>query len=52
VRHGVLLLQRDDLLLQGADHLQAGPVADVSEPGVLVAAEVPLADLAILGAVE
>ena len=52
VRHGVLLLQRDDLLLQGADHLQAGPVADVGKPRVLVAAEVPLADLAAGGAVE
>ena len=52
VRDGVLLLQRDDLLLQGADHLQAGAVADVGEPRVLVAAEVPLADLAVLGAVE
>ena len=49
---GVLLLQRDDLLLQGADHLQAGAVADVRQPRVLVAAEVPLADLALGGPVE
>ena len=48
----VFLLQRDDLLLQGADHLQAGPVADVGQPRVLVPAEVPLADLAVLGPVE
>ena len=48
----VLLLQRDHPLLQGADHLQAGPVADVGQPRVLVPAEVPLADLAVLGPVE
>ena len=48
----VLLLQRDDLLLQGADQLQAGPVTDVGQPRVLVPAEVALADLAFLGAVE
>ena len=48
----VLLLERDDLLLQGADQLQAGAVADVGQPRVLVAAEVALADLAVLGAVE
>src|SRR5947209_8702075 len=48
----VFLLQRDQLLLQGADHLQPGPVADVREPRVLVAAEVALADLAVRCAVE
>ena len=48
----VLLLQRDDLLLQGADQLQAGAVTDVRQPRVGVAAEVALADLAVLGAVE
>jgi len=48
----VLLLQRDDLLLQGADHFQAGAVAHVRQPRVLVTAEVPLADLAVLGPVE
>ena len=48
----VVLLQRDDLLLQGADQLQAGAVADVRQPRVLVAAEVALADLAVRGAVE
>ena len=46
------LLHRDDLLLQAPDHLQAGPVADVGQPRVLVPAEVPLADLAVLGPVE
>ena len=39
-------------LLQGPDHLQAGPVADVGQAGVAVAAEVPLADQAVRGAVE
>jgi hypothetical protein len=48
----VLLLQRDDLLLQGADQLQAGAVTDVRQPRVLVPAEVALADLAVRGAVE
>ena len=48
----VLLLQRDDLLLHGADDLQAGAVADVREPRVGVPAEVALADPAVLGAVE
>ena len=48
----VLLLQTDDLLLKGTDHLQAGAVADVSEARVLMATEVALADLAVGGAVE
>ena len=48
----VLLLQRHDLLLQCADDLQAGAVADVRETRVGVTAEVALADPAVLGAVE
>jgi hypothetical protein len=48
----VVLLQRDDLLLHGADQLETGAVADVRQPRVLVPAEVALADLAVLGAVE
>ena len=48
----VLLLQGDDPLLQGADHLQAGTVAHVREPRVLVPAEVPLRDLAVRCPVE
>ena len=39
-------------LLQGADHLQAGAVADVGQAGVAVAAEVALADQPVGGAVE
>ena len=42
----------DDLLLQRADQLQAGAVADVGQAGVAVAAEVALEDAAVLGAVE
>ena len=42
----------DHLLLQGADQLQAGAVADVGQAGVAVAAEVALGDAAVLGAVE
>ncbi len=48
----VVLLQRDDFLLQGADQLQAGPVTDVRQPRVLVPAEVALADLAFGGPIE
>jgi hypothetical protein len=48
----VVLLQRHDLLLRRADQLEAGAVADVRQPRVLVPAEVALADLAVLGAVE
>ena len=39
-------------LLQRADHLQAGAVADVGEARIAVAAEVALRDQAVLGAVE
>ncbi len=39
-------------VLERPDHLQAGPVADVGEPGVGVAAEVALEDAALLGPVE
>jgi hypothetical protein len=42
----------DGALLQGADELQAGPVADVRQPRVAVPAEVALADQPVLGAVE
>ena len=48
----VLLLQRDDLLLQCADDLKAGAVADVRQPRVGVPAEVALADPPVLGPVE
>ena len=42
----------DAVVLQRADHLQAGAIADVGEPRVAVAAEVALQDAAVLGAVE
>ena len=42
----------DRALLQGADQLQAGAVADVGEAGVAVAAEVALADQPVRRAVE
>ena len=48
----VLLLKRYHALLQGADHLQAGAVAYVSQTRVFVTAEVALADLAVGGAVK
>src|SRR5271163_4593913 len=48
---GVLGVEIDSLMdavvLQRADHLQAGPVADVGQTGIAMAAEVPLQDLAI-----
>jgi hypothetical protein len=44
--------QRNRTVLQGADHLQAGAVTDVSEAGETVAAEVALQDAPIGGAVE
>ena len=42
----------DAVVLQRADHLQAGAIADVRQPRVAVAAEVALEDAAVLGAVE
>ena len=45
-RHGALHVdrhtERHDAVLQRADHLESGPVADVSEPRVTMAAEVAL----------
>lgn len=49
---GVGLLEGHDPLLQGTDHLQAGAVTHVCEPGILVPAEVALTDPALGGAVE
>ena len=40
------------MVLQGANELKSGSVADMGEPGIPVTPEVPLADLAFLGAVE
>jgi hypothetical protein len=42
----------DAVVLQGANHLQAGAVADVGQAGVAMAAEVALQDAAVVGAVE
>ena len=42
----------DAVILQRADHLQAGAVADVRQARIAVAAEVALEDPAVLGAVE
>ena len=42
----------DRAVLERADHLEAGPVADVGEPRVRVAAERPLQDAAVRGPVE
>ena len=44
--------RRRRTVLQRADHLQAGAVADVRQPRVAVAAEVALQDAAVLRAVE
>ena len=40
------------VILEGPDHLQAGPVTDMGKPWISVPAEVPLQDLAVLRAVE
>ncbi len=42
----------DAVVLQRADHLEAGAVADVRQPRIRVAAEVALQDPAVRGAVE
>src|SRR5262245_40636488 len=42
----------DAVVLQGADHFEAGAVADVGQARIAMAAEVALKDAAILGAVE
>ena len=42
----------DAVVLQGADHFQAGAVADVREARIFVAAEIALQDAAVRGAVE
>jgi hypothetical protein len=42
----------DALVLEAADQLQTGPVADVGKPPVAVGPEWPLVDLAICGSVE
>ena len=44
--------ERHHAILKRADHLEAGPVADVGESRVAVAAEVALQDAAVRGAVE
>ena len=42
----------DAVVLQRADHLEAGAIADVREARIAVAAEVALQDPAVLGAIE
>ena len=42
----------DAVVLQGADHFEAGAVADVGEARIFVTAKVTLQDAAVLGAVE
>ena len=48
----VCLLQRDDLLLESTDHLEAGAIAHVRQPRIFVPPEIPLTDAAILRAIE
>src|SRR5712691_1740055 len=64
--HAVVVLeQRDDralhvhvdplvdaVILQRADHLESGAVADVGQPRIPVAAEIPLKDPAVAGPIE
>ena len=42
----------DAVILERADHLQAGAVADVGQPRIAVAAEVALEDASVLRAIE
>ena len=42
----------DTVILKCADHLEAGAIADVREPWILVAAEIPLEDAPIASAIE
>ncbi len=44
--------EMDAVVLQGADHFQAGAVADVRQARIAMAAEIALQDAAVLGAVE
>ena len=56
VERGAFHVHRDPLvdavILQGADHLEAGAIADVSQSGVAVSPKVALADQTVLGPVE
>src|SRR6185312_4563464 len=42
----------DPVLLERADHLEAGAIADVREPRILVTAEVALEDASVLRPIE
>ena len=42
----------DAVILQGADHLEAGAVADVGQAGIAMPAEVALQNAAVFGAIE
>ena len=42
----------DAVILKRADHLEAGAVADMGQPGISVSAEVSLQNPAVFGAVE
>ncbi len=42
----------DAVILQGADHLQAGAVAHVRQARITVPAEIALQNLAVFGAIE
>src|ERR1700724_434439 len=42
----------DSVVLQRADHLQAGAIADVRQPGIPMAAEIALQDSSIRSTIE
>ena len=50
--HVDLDTERDSVVLERPDHLEAGPVADMGEAGVRVTTERPLQDAPVRGAVE
>src|SRR5215475_3314085 len=51
-RDRALHVDVDAVILERANHLEAGTIADVRQSRVAVAAEVSLQDAAVLGAVE
>ena len=52
VFHENVEAEMNAVVLQGADHFEAGAIADVGEPGIAMAAEIALEDAPVFGAVE
>jgi hypothetical protein len=52
VLHENVEAEMDSVVLQSADHLKAGPIADVGKPRITMAAEVSLKDSSVACAIE